>query len=219
MSKNTIGKRMLVILERSGKNQYEAADMLGITQPAFNHYLKDKRTPKLSVATKFCEEFGCSLSYLYGLDELEPIGAMKQIPLIGQVEAGAWREACQLPENDWEYINYSVNENYKNKKIFALRVHGNSMNKVFPEGTILICCDIYDYEKEITDGKYVIAEHHKNDLCEATVKSYYRIDKDTVVLKPESTDPRYIDIILREGKEEECQIKAVVISSQTNYDN
>lgn len=133
---------------------------------------------------------------------------------IGFVQAGYWQEALQLPENEWEEVCYPMNDNLKDKHIFALGVRGESMNKIFPpERTTLICCCIDDYPHEIENGDFVIAQRASLDgKYEATVKRYLKME-DITILEAMSTDPRFTNIVVG-GDDCEYQIIAVVIDYQ-----
>lgn len=130
------------------------------------------------------------------------------------------QEALQLPESEWEPVCYETNDNIRGKKIFALGVKGNSMNRIFPpERTTLICLDINDYydinAEGIQNGDYVIAQRISIDgRYEATVKRYTRIDPSTVILSPESTDDSFQPIVLSANDNNGYEIKAVVIDYQ-----
>lgn len=104
----------------------------------------------------------------------------------------------------------------KGKHIFALGVRGNSMNRIFPEEkTTLICCDVADYPYNIENGDYIIAQRISPDgKYEATVKRYTRIDDNTVILTPESTDTSFQPIVITANDNNGYEIKAVVIDYQ-----
>lgn len=139
---------------------------------------------------------------------------------IGFVEAGVWTEEAELPRDEWQAVNYAMNDSLKGKNVFALGVRGNSMNKIFPPGkTTLICLSIEDYydlnPDGVQNGDYVIAQRVSTDgKYEATVKRYNKLDDSTIILEAMSTDPRYTNIIV--GSEScEYKIIAVVIDFQT----
>lgn len=148
------------------------------------------------------------------------LGLGKELPVttihkIGFVQAGMWQEACQLPEDEWDDVFYVMDENLRGKCVYALGVRGNSMNKRFPpETTTLVCCAIEDYPYDIQNGDYIIAQRISPDgLYECTVKKFTVLEKETIILEAESTDPRYINIIM--NGDGEYSIKAVVIDYQT----
>ena len=156
------------------------------------------------------------------LSELTSAVPVKPIYKVGYVQAGKFNEACQLPESDWESVPYPINENYKNARIFALGVRGDSMNLTFPpEKTTLICCPLEDWieinPETSLEGKYIITYRRAPDgTCEATVKKYTRIDETTVILVAESSNPDIKPIILHPDSNE-YEIAAVVIGDLRIY--
>ena len=104
-----------------------------------------------------------------------------QVPLLGRVTAGLPILAVEEIE---EYIPFS-GRYAKGKKLFALRVQGESMiNAGILDGDIVVC----EQEQSVDDGTIVVALIED----EATVKRIYR-EKFGVRLQPENDafDPIY----------------------------
>lgn len=211
------------------KTQKEMADYLGIEPPHLNVVIKGIRelqaneiapTAKflnlnLEAFTKYISGSISDINDVINYKEEQPVTIINKV---GYVQAGAWQEACQLSEDEWESIYYPINDNIKGKRVFALGVKGDSMNKIFPpDVTTLICCHIDDWEDEIENGKYIIAYRESQDgKCEATVKKYMKTDDNTVVLVAESTNPLISNIILHPDNNE-YRIGAVVIADMRVY--
>lgn len=131
------------------------------------------------------------------------------IRVIGAVQAGEWLEALEWSDEDqWSLPLPDLG--WEKKRMFALEVRGPSMNKIYPERSVIVCQEIYDLGREPEDGERVVVRRkNANGLIEATVKTY-RIDgSGKVWLWPESTDPAYQAPISVEG--EEVEIIAVVL--------
>lgn len=200
-----------------GLTQAALGDKVGYTQQAIQLIENGKRALDQNTIVSIANALNISPADLVIENPFLPT---HQIYRIGFVEAGAWTEAEQLPRDEWLPVNYPINDNLKGRKIFALGVRGNSMNKIFPpERTTLICLGISDYcdlvKEGIQNGDFIVAQRVSNDgKYEAIVKRYNRLDDNTVVLEAMSSDPRYTNIIV--GSENcEYQIIAVVIDYQT----
>ena len=102
--------------------------------------------------------------------ELLPLNTTgHRIQLTGNVQAGEWRPAEEMP--DPEFFDIPLPENYSKTKPFGLRVVGPSMNLVYPEGSILICCHLTDLNEMPLHGKrYIIEDIEAGDGIETTVK-------------------------------------------------
>lgn len=85
--------------------------------------------------------------------------ALNQVPIIGMVAAGQWREAIQEPEG-------LLASPYAGTNAFALAVAGDSMSKVTPDGSYVI---VDPDRPELHDGDlYVVM----NSDSETTFKQY-----------------------------------------------
>lgn len=203
-----------------GLTQAALGEMIGYTQQGVQLLEKGKRNLDKDTILLICKALDLSPSDL--LSEVGNPSPVNIIYKIGYVQAGKFNEACQLPEDEWESLPYPVNEKYKNSKLFALGVRGDSMNLVFtPEKTTLICCPLEDWveinEGEDIEGKYIIAYKHSADgLCEATVKKYTKVDDSTIILVAESTNKDIKPIVLHPDNNEYI-IAAIVIGDMRTY--
>lgn len=121
------------------------------------------------------------------------------IDVVGEV-------SCGTPSYAFNEISKSIAlpSNYKN--CFALRVKGNSMNKLFKDNELIICCR----NKTPIDGDIVIAYLSENN--EATCKKIHK-KKDKLELYPCSTLPYEIQYY---DKNSDINIIGVVLGSLTD---
>jgi len=124
-----------------------------------------------------------------------------RVPLISWVQAGDFAEVVDLlhPGEAFEWIETTVQPRVHT---FALRVHNDSMEPLFPAGTILIV----EPELDAHAGDYVIA---KNGDDEATFKQLVRDGSDWY-LKP--LNPRYPLKPLAD-----CQVVGVVRAAEHRF--
>ena len=185
---------------------------MGISQPRLNMWLLGKNEPNQEHIRKFCELFGVSPNYLmYGEEDTQTI------PVIGYVQAGLWQEARQWEVSDFKPIYMPTDEKFWGRRVFALQVRGNSMNKIYPEGSCVICVSAEDYTNivgNIESGKKVVVQRKNpiDNTIEATVKEYVKNEFGTFLM-PHSTDPSFTPIRTDDGSAGETQITAVVIGS------
>ena len=125
----------------------------------------------------------------------------KYAPILN-VAAGAFHddisqldEEIEIPER-WEHL-YG--------KLFAIRVLGESMNKVLPNGAIVLCEDVTKSGYSIKNGDFVVFEHDG----EYTVKKL--IDTSSmVILDPCSYDDSFEPIVFTKNEELDLKILGVV---------
>ena len=104
----------------------------------------------------------------------------QQIPVIGMVAAGNWREAVQETDS---YIAGPAS----GKNAFGLVVSGQSMNKIAPEGSVVM---VDPDQMQLHDGAYYVVMNGESD---ATFKQYR---SNPARLEPCSTSDEYKTIML-----------------------
>ncbi len=144
-----------------------------------------------------------------------PLGS---IMVRGSVEAGHWREAVMWAEADWKPAPISPDARYPEARQFGLEVIGPSMDRLYPEGTILVCVSLQDYRGDPTPGQKVIVQRRALDGFEATVKELGQDDAGQYWLWPRSNHPEYqqpwpIPKPNDFGENDDIQIVAVVVGS------
>ncbi|MBP7336896.1 LexA family transcriptional regulator [Niveispirillum sp.] len=127
--------------------------------------------------------------------------ALTRVAVRGYVQAGKWREAIEWPADTWYGVTVPAHPKYADAERFALEVRGNSMNKLYPERTILICVRFFDIARPPKPGDKVIClRRDRYGEFEATVKEYQRDEQGRHILWPRSDDPEHqAPIVLSDG--------------------
>lgn len=138
--------------------------------------------------------------------------------IVGNVEAGAWRAAIELPKDEWEPVGFEPRADFQGAIRFGLRVRGPSMNRYYPPGTILDCVKFIGAQRAPREGDHVIVYRRgPGDLLEATVKELVR-QNGQWELWPRSTHPDHqlplvLDRVPDDDENEPIRIVALVIAS------
>lgn len=189
-----IGDRIRARREQLGMSQEELADAVGMKQQGIQsieagNSKHPRKLREIANTLKIAE------TYLRGetdLDHLRPEDwqPTQAMPVIGEVAAGLWLETGAMPDKPLETLPFAPM--MSTKATYALKVRGNSVDKVAPDGSYLICADIGMTGIEINDGDLVIVERRQiqEQLREVTVKRVRSI-KGGIELVPVSTDPRW----------------------------
>lgn len=168
-----------------GWSQQQLAERLDTTQQQIARYETGQRDPKADVILKISSILNVTVSYLLGVDSdsgyIEAIPARSySLPIVGRIAAGAAREAIEQAGE----TRQTTEETYvAHPNGFWLVVSGNSMNKLFPEGTLALV----DPDEEVRNGDVAALFVNGDD---ATIKRVY-FDGRSVTLVPESYDPEY----------------------------
>ncbi|EPB8164370.1 S24 family peptidase [Clostridium perfringens] len=171
----------------------------------FTNTLDKEHEPDLSDALEYQD-----INYNFSTTEKEDflssnlkdlISNLNFIPIdvVGEV-------SCGTPSYAFNEISKSIALPSNYKDCFALRIKGNSMNKLFKDNELIVCCR----NKTPVDGDIVIAYLSENN--EATCKKIHK-KKDKLELHPCSTLPYEIQYY---DKNSDINIMGVVLGSLTD---
>lgn len=176
--------------KRAGLTQQELADKLGVSQQTIWYYENGRRDMKSSVLITISNALGCTVSELLGIAPSDSVVAphpvdVVGVPIVGRIAAGMPREAISQSDDCHDTPRSLI---AGREKSFWLVVSGNSMNRLFPEGSLVLV----DPDMEVRDGDVGVVFVNGDD---ATVKRVF-YEGTRVRLHPESHDPEYRDIVI-----------------------
>lgn len=129
---------------------------------------------------------------LYGrqkVDSFTPLGP--QLHIKGEVQAGVWKEAWELPADEWEMFTGRADVKASQRDRFGLRIVGQSMDLIYPPGSIVECV-AYRGDEPIDSGRRVVVQRERLDgTLETTVKEMVRSPEGGEWLVPRSTNPAF----------------------------
>lgn len=164
-----------------GWTQTELAKKIGTTQQQIARYESGENDIKSSVIIKLSAALGVTISYLLGMENASlPTNDYVDVPLYGSIAAGTPIES--LPVEDTQPIPSQVHERYPNA--FLLRVEGESMNRVLPNGCYALIEPCVDVER--SGAPYAVCVNG----YAATIKRVKKLHNG-FELYPDSTDPTY----------------------------
>lgn len=170
-----------------GMNQLDLANAIGTTQQQVAKWESGKIDPRISSLKKIREALGVSLSYLLGMaDDPSFVSVVSSdtvpVPVLGRIAAGTPRAAFSQSD---DYHDTQRGLVASHPHAFWLVVAGNSMNRLFPEGALVLV----DPDVEVHSGDVGAIFVNGDD---ATIKRIF-FEDGTVRLHPESWDPDYRD--------------------------
>lgn len=181
--------------EKSGYSSAKsAAEAMGVPVATYVQHENGARGYPASRAQRYARFFRVTPEWLlYGSKnpDTQPTELGPRLFVKGSVAAGLWKEAWEFDEDEWEVFTGRADVVAPLQKRFGLRVVGQSMNEVYPEGTIIECVQ-YDGREPIPSGKRVVVVRTRVDgSVEATVKELVRDEDGIEWLVPKSTNPMY----------------------------
>lgn len=177
------GQILTELRKQKRLTQKDMAKILGVARTTYSSYEQGRRMPDTDLQNTIADFFGVSLDYLHGRSELrEPtklpnnivsisdvIPEDNSIPVLGRIAASA--PAGLVSDYEGElFIQPSTIKRYGKKDLFALKILGDSMNRVIPDGAIAVVHRTCEWES--------------GDICavtingdDATLKQVTKTDK------------------------------------------
>lgn len=189
--------------KRAGMTQQQLADILGVTQQTIWYYENGRRDIKSGMLIEMSKAIGCTVADLLGVSDIDGIvpnqeHSAHRLPVLGRIVAGDPSEAIGQTD-EWHVTRDELWRGHESA--FWLVVSGNSMNRLFPEGALVLI----DPKLEIRDGDVGAVFVNGED---ATIKRVY-YEYGAVRLHPESHDPDYSDRVIRSDDPEAPEFRAI----------
>lgn len=213
---NDLSSRIQKARRLLGLNQSQFGERLGVNQATVSRWEKGSIPDGLTLH-RIAELAGEDVKS-FTLADHEAGQGGPTLFIKGEVAAGVWREAWEWEREDWQPFQGGSHVSAPLNARFGLRVIGDSMNDVYPPGTLLDCVScIHAGIDTFENGQRVIVIRNRmHGEVEATVKEYLATD-DGVWLVPRSSNPAFQQPIALHGEEdpdiEETRIVAVVKGS------
>lgn len=212
-----LSTKIRAIRRTLGMNQAEFGKALGVNQATVSRW-ESGSIPDVVAMGRIAELAGIELSSLTGAD-FEAGRGGPRLFVKGEVAAGVWREALEWDRADWQPYQGGSHIEAPLEARFGLVVVGESMNEVYPPGTVLDCVScIHAGIDRVQSGQRVIVVRKRADGdVEATVKEYLETD-DGAWLVPKSTNPAFqAPIPMDDGKEDGIVETAIVAIVKGSY--
>lgn len=181
---------------KQGLTQAELAAKLGVDRSSVTQWETGVTTPRMKVITKLSTLFNTTPSVLISdsstLTKLPISGSTATLPLrtLGKVHAGVMDDDAVCDDEEVQVPERVV---LAYPDAFLLRVEGNCMDRVIPEGSHVVVAP----HKEPTNGSIVVI---RDDTYEAIMRRYYK-GSSALMLSPDSYEEEYQDIIVHDGQE------------------
>lgn len=203
---------LAALRKKRGLSQAKLAEAVGVEQPTVQRWETGKREPDLNDLHKLADVLGVSAGSL--LDGTAAAAIGPRLWVKGEVAAGAWNAAVEMPEDEWKSFTGRADITADMEHRFGLRVIGDSMDLLYPHGTIVECVSVFGRAEAMPGKRVVIIRMNDDHMYEATVKELVEQDGQLWAV-PRSTNPAHqpINLSVPQPGIVETRIAAVVVSS------
>lgn len=199
-----------------GWTHEKAADAMGVSRGQFIKLERGERGLTERTIERAAKAFGASKSEVLG-DQTpvdEPISiaggstvvfaqAGARVPIVGTVEAGAYREFDDSNQDEPEHVTTDPDKRWPDARLVAMRVAGDSMNALTPvpifDGATIVCVDYEDIADRypMRTGLIVVVQRVAmgGHIREWSVKQL-EVQDDHYIFHPRSTNAKHKPIIV-----------------------
>ncbi len=204
--------RLAVLRKRAGLSQDDLGERMGVAQATIQRWESGNREPKFEQLFRLAEELGVSVGELLNTDLMLPVGPKLYVK--GEVAAGVWKAALEKPEDEWETFFGRSDVTALAAHRFGLRIVGDSMDMLYPEGAIVECVSVFGHTEPEPGKRVVVLRTNEQNEVEATVKELVEQEGE-LWLVPRSYNPAHLPAKLSEPGDGivEIRIAATVVGS------
>lgn len=183
----------------------QVGDLVGVGKSTVRKWeTGDIENMKRDKIVKLAKALRVSPSYIMGIEDEKPqleTIPVKKIPVVSKISAGM---PIYTEENLIDYIYFATKNLNSNKEEFGLQVSGDSMDKLFQDGDVVVV----EKDSTVENGQLgVVLVNGYNGIVKRI-----RYNNDQIILIPESNNPSHYPQVY--GKDDEVKIVGRVVASQ-----
>ncbi|WP_426443883.1 S24 family peptidase [Staphylococcus xylosus] len=201
-------KQLKVLMEKKSGSVKAFSEEIGLAYTTIRSILeRGVFNSKVENIIKICKGLNIKPEDIMDLDyeksTLETL-PVKKIPVVSQISAGL---PIYSEENLVDYIYFSKEKLSDDKEEFGLKVSGDSMNKLFDEGDVVVV----EKDSIVENGQLGVVMINGYN---GTVKRI-RYNNDQIILIPESNNPNHYPQVY--NKNDEVKIVGRVVASVKTF--
>jgi transcriptional regulator with XRE-family HTH domain len=180
--------RIKELREARGLKQSEVAAKLGLHLTGYNQIENAKRGLRVERLEEIAQILHCEPAMLLPVKDHDAT-----VWVMARLEDEIWTEASFLWDaKDWYAVTAPVSDRWKTSPKYAAELHGNSMNRTYPHGTVLVWVDFDPEVDALEDGKnYVVRRTNRRGFSEYIARQYRLDESGDAWLWPDSTSPAW----------------------------
>lgn len=202
-NKQVMAKNISRLMKENNIDRKKLSNDLKVKYTTLSDWINAKTYPRIDKIELLADYFNVTKADLVEDKEKQVIETLpvKKIPVVSKVSAGL---PIYSEENLIDYIYFATNKLNSDKEEFGLKVSGDSMDKIFQDGDIVVV----EKDSVVENGQLGVVMINGYN---ATVKRI-RYNGDQIILIPESNNSSHYPQVY--GKDDEVKIIGRVVASQ-----
>lgn len=217
-----IARRTKALRTSLGLSQKELAKKIGVAQSSITR-IEAGTTKSVShdIIAALAKLAGLTVEQYAGIPVPgEPDAPRAMVRVVGELAAGEWKEALESPAYDQYEVPAPSVRVLEDMPMEAFIVRGESMNRIYPDGSIVYVVRLSVLGRAPFPGeKVVVVRTDADGTVEGSLKVYRTDDKGKPWLWPDSDDPRYqapLQMVSAKKKTESVVIHGIVVSGEVS---
>ncbi|PCF45082.1 helix-turn-helix domain-containing protein [Staphylococcus delphini] len=202
-NKQVMAKNISRLMKENNIDRKKLSNDLKVKYTTLSDWINAKTYPRIDKIELLADYFNVTKADLVEDKEKQVLETLpvKKIPVLSKISAGM---PIYTEENLIDYIYFATKNLNSNKEEFGLCVSGDSMDKLFQDGDIVVV----EKDAIVENGQLGVVMINGYN---ATVKRV-RYNNDQIILIPESNNPQHYPQVY--GKNDEVKIVGRVVASQ-----
>ncbi|MGE6359152.1 LexA family transcriptional regulator [Staphylococcus capitis] len=202
-NKQIMAKNISRLMKENNIDRKKLSDGLKVKYTTLSDWINAKTYPRIDKIELLADYFNVTKADLVEDKERQALETLpvKKIPVVAKISAGL---PIYSEENLIDYIYFATNKLNSDKEEFGLKVSGDSMDKIFQDGDIVVV----EKDSVVENGQLGVVMINGYN---ATVKRI-RYNGDQIILIPESNNTNHYPQVY--GKNDEVKIIGRVVASQ-----
>lgn len=186
-----VGGRIREIRKKRNLTQKELGEKIGVKHNTISSYENGTNEPEHDILFKLANVLDVSIDDFFPATSVvrEPSSTYDYYP--ASISAGEPEMVDVVTENDVQKITITdrLMSKWSGKDVFVMKVNGESMNNIMPDGSLIVVSRINS--EQLKNGDIVVYKYDN----EFAVKRFYR-NHNKLIFRPDSDDPTFTDLII-----------------------
>lgn len=188
-----IGWKIKNLRTELGLTQAEFGRRIGETpQATVAKWENDKQAPRPEALEKLADLAGVTKLQFLGM-ETTPMSELpgRTVDVVSKVSAGVWQASPEWDDSERYAAPAMLPKAWDNVPVHGAEVDGDSMNRYYPDGSIVFVAPLDQMPGGLKSGQHVVVVKEEHGTYEVTLKEYVIDEQGKKWLWPRSSSPEH----------------------------